>query len=343
MYNIKTVHIELTDRCQAACPMCSRNHNGGGDRLHISNNEVTLEDFVKWFPADFLKTLDLFYSSGNYGDPVFAKDCLEIFSYIRNCNPNIHIAIHTNGSLRTAEWWTALAKVIGINGRVIFAVDGFKGKHELYRKNTDFEKIIDNIKTFIASGGIAKVNSLVFAHNEYEIEDLEYYLNSIGVKEVEFRSTTRFYDMKSFPVYDRDGNHQYDILPASIPKYKKQTNITLDKFLDKDYRQQFAENAIVDPKCKKSNEIYVDCRGNVFPCSYVGSDYVETGVEETSTINVLRNITTRNTQEFLNIVGVPNLKKSSISDLQWNNLEMLWSDKNKCLTCVNICSSSVYG
>ena len=47
MYNyedIRTVHLEITQKCQAACPMCDRNENGGVDNRHIDNSELSLHD-----------------------------------------------------------------------------------------------------------------------------------------------------------------------------------------------------------------------------------------------------------------------------------------------------------
>ena len=163
----------------------------------------------------------------------------------------------------------------------------------------------------------------------------------MGVYEVEFRSTTRFYDMKSFPVYDKNGVREYDLLPATISKYKVQPRLNLEKLLVKDNRDILIQDTIVDPKCMINNEIYVDCRGNVFPCSYLGSDYVETGVEETSTINILRNISCRDTQERLDRLGLINLHSVDIENVKfWDNLEQLWTGDNKCLTCVNICGNT---
>jgi MoaA/NifB/PqqE/SkfB family radical SAM enzyme len=171
--HITDLHIELTDKCQAACPMCARNHSGGKTRSFIKNKEISFEDFKKWFSIEFLSNLKNFYSCGNYGDPVFATDCLEIYDYVRTANPNARLAIHTNGSLRNVEWWKSLAKVMGANGEVIFAVDGFAGKHELYRRNTNFNKIVENIKAFVSAGGRARVDSLVFAHNQDDVKELE--------------------------------------------------------------------------------------------------------------------------------------------------------------------------
>lgn len=341
MFDIRKLHIELTDRCQAQCPMCARNHNGGSDRKHITNNDINIDQFKEWFPISFIQKLDLFYASGNYGDPAFAKDCLEVYRYVREANPSIQLTIHTNGSLRNSEWWTEFADIIKPNGTIIFAVDGFKGKHELYRKNTDFDKIINNIKTVIDTGCSVKVNSLVFEHNQNETTLFEEYLKSLGVSQVEFRSTTRFYDMKSFPVYNNNGIKEYDLLPATIAKYKVQSKLNLEKLLIKENRDILAKDSIVNPKCMINNEIYVDCRGNVFPCSYLGSDYVENGVEETSTINILRNISCKDTQQHLDKLGMINLHSSNIENIKfWEDLKQLWTGDNKCLTCVNICGDS---
>ena len=36
---IEEVHLEITQRCNAACPMCDRNENGGAVNQHIRNDE----------------------------------------------------------------------------------------------------------------------------------------------------------------------------------------------------------------------------------------------------------------------------------------------------------------
>jgi MoaA/NifB/PqqE/SkfB family radical SAM enzyme len=336
LYNVKRLHIELTDKCQAACPMCARNHNGYSTRPFIKNTEIGIKDFKQWFPPEFLQTLTNFYSSGNYGDPAFATDCLEIYKYIKESNPDIYSAMHTNGSLRKPEWWAELAQYIN---EVTFAVDGFKGKHELYRRNTDFDKVIENIKAFVAAGGKANVNSLVFAHNEDDVEELEKFLLGIGVSQVQFRHTTRFYSVVNFPVFDSHNKFVYNLQPS------KNTKVTepLEKLLDSAVRDDVVDKSVIDPKCVNLNEVFVDCRGNLFPCSYLGSDYVEEPLNEITVINALRNISIYTTKQHLNKLTVPNLYDAPITEVLtdnlWNNLPDLWSDK-KCLTCVNTCSKN---
>jgi len=42
--DIRTIHLEVTQNCQASCPMCDRNQNGGALNPHINLDELTIGD-----------------------------------------------------------------------------------------------------------------------------------------------------------------------------------------------------------------------------------------------------------------------------------------------------------
>ena len=340
--DIKKVHIELTDKCQAQCPMCARNYHGGATRPFIRNGDISIEQFKEWFPKDFLAQLDTFYSCGNYGDPAFASDCLEIYAYVRECNPTTRLAIHTNGGMRNPAWWAKLAQY---NIEVIFAVDGFKGKHELYRKNTKFDKVIENMKAFIDAGGNARVDSLVFAHNEHEIDELEEYLLELGVQSVNFISTTRFYEMTEYEVHDNDGNVEYTIAPAQTDRFKRTPNKSLNALVDAEVRTAAIEAATIDPKCVSEQGIYVDPYGDIFPCCWIGGDYLEQPIKETLPIHYLRNLSVDNTKAILKKLSVVNCNSGILGYKNLNlfqGLSEFWQGKDKCMTCARQCSKLVY-
>ena len=343
--NIKTVHIELTDKCQAQCPMCARNFHGGATRPFIQNKDISLDQFKKWFPKKFLLQLNNFYSCGNYGDPAFARECLEIFSYIRDCNPTTRLAIHTNGGMRNKVWWSDLAKSIGTisNSEVVFAVDGFKGKHELYRKNTKFDKVIENMTSFINAGGVARVDSLVFKHNEDDIEDLEKFLYDIGVESVNFIGTTRFYSMKEFDVLDNQGNLDYKLYPTELEKFRKISKFSLESMVSENIRAEILEQALIEPSCVSQRGIYVDPSGDIFPCCWFGGESKEQPIKEILPIHYLRNLSVSQTKNILNAIGVPNCETGILSTdgVLFENLENFW-EKDKCLTCVRQCSKAIY-
>lgn len=342
--NVKTVHIELTDKCQAQCPMCARNHHGGPTRNFIKNNDISLEQFKQWFPAKFLSQLSNFYSCGNYGDPAFAKDCLEIFEYVRQCNSSTRLAIHTNGGMRNTVWWKKLAEVLGENSEVVFAVDGFKGKHELYRKNTKFDKVIENLKAFIGAGGNARVDSLVFKHNEDDVEDLEKFLRDLGVGHINFFSTQRFYEMEKFEVHYNNGEIEYNLEPAQTDRFKKKPFVELNKLVNKEIRQEVLLSAIITPKCQTEQEIYVDPTGNIFPCCWLGGEYIEEHIEEFLPVHYLRNLSVSFTKEMLNQIGIKNCNTGILYSNQnlFEGLDLYWQGKDKCLMCARQCSSMIY-
>jgi len=334
--NITDLHIELTDRCQASCPMCARNVNGGRERDFVGQNDITLDKFKQWFPVDFLKSLKNFYSCGNYGDPIIARDCLEIYQYVRSMNPHCHLGIHTNGSARDVRWWSRLAEVLGSNHTVSFGIDGFADSHVLYRRGTDWQKIIDNAQAFISARGRAEVDCLVFEHNQNEIEEFKSQMLSMGFFRVNLKYTRRFYDMAEFPVEDANGNIEYYLKPSTkespvhfLPLEKISKDISIWKTV--------VESAEIKPKCIERSEIYVDARGNVFPCCWIGSDWVEQPIVENLAIQKLRNLVVEDTKDKFSKIGVVNLDTTSVYDLPWTQLSTQLQS-TKPWTCVKNCN-----
>ena len=77
---IKGLHLELTTRCNAMCPMCNRNFKGK-TRKELPDLELTLKDIKKILVSDFLKQLELISICGVYGDPICNNDLKLILKY----------------------------------------------------------------------------------------------------------------------------------------------------------------------------------------------------------------------------------------------------------------------
>jgi hypothetical protein len=69
---IKTVHLEMTDNCNAACPMCARNINGGQDNPQLPGTELFIDDIKKIFNVDFINDMKLRTSYGKTGSANFS-------------------------------------------------------------------------------------------------------------------------------------------------------------------------------------------------------------------------------------------------------------------------------
>lgn len=80
-YNrITGMHLELTTKCNALCPMCARNYKGKvRDKLPLV--ELSLENCKQIFCYDFIKQLDLISICGVFGDPINAVELIEIIDY----------------------------------------------------------------------------------------------------------------------------------------------------------------------------------------------------------------------------------------------------------------------
>ena len=262
MYNItdiRSIHFEVTSKCQAKCPMCPRRINGGKLNPNLILDEITLDKFVQWFDTDFVKQLDSFYMCGNLGDPIVAKDTLEIFQYLRTHNPKIYPRMHTNGSAKSIPWWKNLAaqKVT-----VIFGIDGLADTHSKYRINTDWSKIIENAQAFISNGGDARWDMIIFKHNEHQIDECRILSKQLGFKEFSIKHTSRFKDDK-FDVLDDDNNVIDTLYPTSKSK----------SMINKVKKAQQEVLPVISCKAKNQSELYVSATGAISPCCWLDLEW----------------------------------------------------------------------
>ena len=88
--DLKQIHLEITNNCQASCPMCSRNIHGGLPNPLISINEWTLDQFKSIINQEVLDQIDEIYFCGNFGDPLLNNDLLEMCRYVKD-NSNVFV------------------------------------------------------------------------------------------------------------------------------------------------------------------------------------------------------------------------------------------------------------
>ncbi len=301
--DIRTVHLEVTEKCNLSCPMCARNINGGEQNPWIHDNELSLEDIKQIFPNDFIKQLNHIYMCGNFGDPIIAKDTLEIFRHFRSMNSDILLSMNTNGSARQESWWVELASILGNNGHVIFSIDGLEDTNHLYRRNSDFTRIMKNAKAFIEAGGNAHWEYLVFAHNEHQVDRARDLADSMGFTKFQLKKSARFFSSVSNSIKDTitgvDRKQQGFVLQAPTnPEYRnaaveelngvgvvKQNvklpttkqeilNLIRPEIFYKDTARKSPTEKLLDRadiKCKVKEEksLYVTAEGILQPCCWV--------------------------------------------------------------------------
>ena len=162
--------LEPTSRCNLACPQCSRVLDG---KLNPDLPQIELsQDQVEHIFGDGIgPRLREVYCSGNFGDPSTFSHLHWMIRYLRKQGlPKFYFS--TNGSLHSPDWWAELGRLMNQPEDTIqFSIDGLEETNAIYRVNSNFEKIMRNVRAFIQAGGRAQWDFLVFLHNEHEVEE----------------------------------------------------------------------------------------------------------------------------------------------------------------------------
>ena len=271
--NIKTIHLENTQNCQASCPMCDRNQNGGPVNPHIDLSELTLSDIKQIFEIDFIKNLNTMYMCGNLGDPIVARDTLEIFKYFRKHNPKMWLSMNTNAGARDEAWWQELARTFGNCGSVIFSVDGLSDTNHLYRQGVVWDNVERSMRSFIAAGGRARWDFLIFEHNQHQVEQAEALSKEWGFEKFVAKKTGRFITAdsekkESHQAVNRKGERTVE-LKKPDDKYvnsalKKQTLLEIKYGSMDSYYQQTP----IRCKVKDEGSLFITAEGLALPCCW---------------------------------------------------------------------------
>jgi len=251
--------------------MCDRNQNGGEVNHHLTNAHWKLSEFKESFNPEFFKTLKLFYSCGNHGDPHMCEDLIDIYKWIKDNNPNLRILTTTNGGARKPEWWAELADYSEVN----FSVDGLHETNHLYRQGVKWENLEENMVAFNEAGGDSKWTFLVFRHNEHQVDTARNWSKVLGCNEFIVKKSGRYINTASLKEKEGHQSQFKGNLTQYLqqPKQKKYQNKELPKFgeLESKYGtfKEYLKVCTIDCKAEKKKEIYISAEGHVTPCCWL--------------------------------------------------------------------------
>lgn len=314
---LRKITVELTENCQAACPQCMRYAEDGSLNPAVGNYELDAEAFSRMNLKD--RHLEEIIFQGNYGEPLININIDSILTEIRS-QTYARISINSNASLRTLDWWESLAR--RGNVQVIFGIDGLEDTHSIYRRNTDWNKIIQRAARFIKAGGVATWKMIVFKHNEHQIKQCQDLAEDMGFDRFVLADNWRFpVDRKSISykgtvLESSSFNPAYDRL---LPSHGDPVTVTCGA-----HRQELG--------------IFVDARQQVWPCCFLAGTSRE-GLHPWQRVNDL--FFRKNFSE--DYLGRCNLKNHSLEEIFsleiWQ--DMLEKNFTKIDTCIKMCGSHV--
>lgn len=235
---IKVLHLEPTDVCQAECPLCARETDPNFDKR--SRNHLSIDILESLLPDGFIAKLDKMFMCGNYGDPSAGHQTIAIYEWFRRENPNIILGMNSNGGIGTTFWWHRLAKIFNQpRDYVVFSIDGLEDTNNDYRVKVNWQKVMQNAEAFIAAGGLAHWDMLIYRHNEHQIDACRQLAKDMGFKWFRAKVSKR-------PLVGR---------------------------LESPIKWQRPEQKSVSINCHALAEksIYIDAQGRVSPCCWLGS------------------------------------------------------------------------
>jgi sulfatase maturation enzyme AslB (radical SAM superfamily) len=240
--DIKVLHLEPTDVCQAACPLCARetDANFRKDQQH----HLDMHKILQVFDTDQIAALDKMFMCGNYGDPAAGQHTLDIYCEFRQLNPDIVLGMNTNGALKNASWWYKLGTIFNRpRDYVVFSIDGLEDTNHIYRKNVDWHKLMTNVQSYISAGGLAHWDMLVYEHNQHQVDACKQLAQDLGFKwfraKVSKRSFTE--NLKAPSGWSR------------IP----------------------VKSTDIECRALKEQSRYIDAKGRVSPCCWIGNTQKE--------------------------------------------------------------------
>jgi len=334
---IKSVQLEISSNCNAACPQCPRNYYGGETISDLPLINWSTEDLKNILSVNFVQQLEFIYFCGTYGDPMFNKNIVDMCKWLKSTNPKLQIGIHTNGSLGKKQDYKTLASFVDF---IAFGIDGLENTNHIYRRNTVWSRIVENTKAFIEAGGIAHWDFIVFEHNQHQIDQAQSLSHHLKFKTFNVKKTSRFFNKEhklvpALTVFNRNKRPVYEIRPASDTRYLNQQYEIIKSVNALNY---VSESKIVCHYLKK-NEIYIGADGYVFPCGWLHDRLY--GVESKNSsdrVTLLKMMEEAGGQKMANCFETP---LQQIVDGKWFDIIQQSWHNNQLERCAWMCGDKV--
>jgi MoaA/NifB/PqqE/SkfB family radical SAM enzyme len=247
---INYINLELTSKCALKCSRCDRVEHKG----MFTPQDLSLDIIKDKIPTNLFNENFLFDLSGNYGDPIYHSNFIEIIKYIKSFKVKIYL--ETNGSGRSTKWWDEVLSYLDNKDIISFSVDGLKDTNHLYRENAKWEDIEAAMK-LCSSKVKTQWKYILFKHNEHQVEEAQKLATILGVH--------KFKTVKSSLFYYGYGENKDPLMPQL-----KNISTNLSKKIQTNKPASIdIKNKEITPKCVSTQRHYISAEGHYFPCCWM--------------------------------------------------------------------------
>jgi MoaA/NifB/PqqE/SkfB family radical SAM enzyme len=284
-------HLEPSSICALGCPRCPRTEYPDTPWL---NNSMTLDFVKKFLSKQTLQTqVKRITMCGDVGDPIYCKEYLEIYQYIKTVNPDIHVVTITNGSGKSVRWWEKFAEIANARDTINFSIDGYDdASNNLYRINSRWGSIMDGVRTLRNRNPDIFMNwaLIVFKFNQSHLDHIADQARSLGFDGLQITKSTKFgskygdayqgsHDQLEPAAEWISSSHRYERSTQNLSGRRQNTDeyINHNRMRWQIVSDKYQQSPII-PLCEIGNRgIYVNAEGVVFPCSWVSFPYQTLG------------------------------------------------------------------
>jgi MoaA/NifB/PqqE/SkfB family radical SAM enzyme len=232
------MHIEPTSRCTLACPACPRTWFSDKFNRSFPKQDLDLNQLERFLDCRSGENVSTMMLNGNHGDPIYYPHLLNLIQKFRSKS----FKISTNGSYQKPEFWYQLADNLTINDTVFFSIDGLEHNNHLYRKNSNWNSIMQGLDIMTKSSCRVVWKTLIFSYNAGELDQIRSMAESRGALFMA-EPTSRFgFD------WLKPQEHQID----QSRLYEKSRDVVE-----------------IDPQC--SVQEYISADGYFWPCCLISS------------------------------------------------------------------------
>lgn len=159
--NTRTLYICTTLQCNLSCLHCSVSASPDkSDALRVHELKLLIPN-SQVFPN--ISRIDI-----TGGEPFLHPSLCEIVEYIRKLFPKIELSITSNGTIFRKEVISTIEHSVDY---INISLDGRQNDHEYLRGQGTFNKTKSNIKKFVSTKMLVRVNTLITKFNYQYLED----------------------------------------------------------------------------------------------------------------------------------------------------------------------------